>query len=75
LAPRKDRGLPDKSAGNQATGGERPPPPGTKGPTKAVGAANVVTQQLLWGQKKCRVQEQTSCGGNHMVSGAASFRN
>ncbi len=53
-APRKDRGLPDKSAGGRATG-ERPPPPGTKGPLKAVGATIVVTQQLIWGQKKCRV--------------------
>jgi hypothetical protein len=41
---RKDRGLPDRSAGNRATGEK--PIPSSKGPTKAVGAANVVTQQL-----------------------------
>jgi hypothetical protein len=71
-APRKDRGLPDKSAGGQATG-ERPPS-GTKGPTKAVGAANVVTQQPSWGQKKCRVQEQTGCEGDNLVLRCSKLR-
>jgi hypothetical protein len=41
-ASRKDRGLPDKSAGNRAAG--EMPVLSTKGATKTVGAAYVVTQ-------------------------------
>jgi hypothetical protein len=71
-APRKDRNFSDKSTGNRAT--REKPTPSVKGPVKTVGAANMVTQQLPWGQKKCRVQEQTGCEGGHLVVQCSKLR-
>jgi hypothetical protein len=54
-------------------------PQGLKGTGKTVGAANVVTQQppdgaqlsawgvRAWAGRRCRVQRQTGCGGDHLV--------
>ncbi len=54
-------------------------PQGRKGFNKTVGAANVVTQQpphrarslaweaFTWAGRKCRVQLQTGCDGNHLA--------
>ncbi len=64
-APKKDRGHSDKPAGGRAAGEK--PAPNTRGLARTVGAANVVIQQLPWGHKKCKVQEQTGCGGNRMA--------
>jgi hypothetical protein len=62
---KRDRGTVDKAASNRAAG-ERAVQ-GQKGATKTVGAANVVTKQPARGQRKCRVQEQTGCEGDHLV--------
>ncbi len=56
-------------------------PPGHKGIAKTVGAASIVTQQPderpqppaweaqqpAWGHRRCRVQRQMGCGGDHLV--------
>ncbi len=34
----------------------------------------MVTHQLPWGQKKCRVQEQTGCEGDHLVLRCGKLR-
>jgi hypothetical protein len=58
--PRKE-----KRTGNKATGEKAAQ--GHKGAIKTVGAANMVTQQPSWGHRKCIVQEQTGCEGDHLV--------
>ncbi len=50
--PKRDRGMVDKAASNQATG--EGAAQGQKGATKTVGAANVVTQQPAWGLQGSR---------------------
>jgi hypothetical protein len=52
-----------------------------KGVTKMVGIANVVTQQPTWetqqpnwGRRRCRAQEQTGCGGDHLVLQCGKLR-
>jgi hypothetical protein len=56
-------------------------PQGHKGVAKTVGSANVVTQQPVWGtqqptwgRRRCRVQEQTGCGGDHLVLQCGKLR-
>jgi hypothetical protein len=54
---------------------------GNKGVAKTVGATNVVTQQpawgtqpTAWGHRKCRVQQRTGCGGDHLVLHCGKLR-
>jgi hypothetical protein len=62
----------EKMASNKATGEKVAQ--GQKGTVKTVGAANVVTQQPAWGHRKCRVQEQTGCEGDHLVLRCGKLR-
>ncbi len=61
-------------------------PQGHKGVGKAVGAANVVTQQpphraqlpaweaSAWAGRRCRVQQQMGCDGNHLALQCTKLR-
>jgi hypothetical protein len=65
--PKKEKTTSAKVAGER-------PPRGHKGVTRIVGAANVVTQQPAWGRRKCWVQEQTGCEGDHLVIRCGKLR-
>ncbi len=65
--PKKEKATSNKTTGEKAAQGQ-------KGAFKTVGAANVVTQQPAWGRRKCRVQEQTGCEGDHLVLRCGKLR-
>ncbi len=65
--PKKEKMTSSKAVAEKA-------PQGQRGVTKTVGAANVVTQQPIWGHRKCRVQEQTGCEGDHLVLRCGKLR-
>ncbi len=65
--PKKEKMTNSKAAAEKA-------PQGQKGVAKTVGTANVVTQQPTWGHRKCRVQEQTGCEGDHLVLRCGKLR-
>ncbi len=77
--PRKERVTSSKTAAEKV-------PQGPKGISKTVGAANVVTQQSpsgaqmpaqetsAWAGKRCRVQQRTGCGGDHLVLKCSRLR-
>jgi hypothetical protein len=69
---KKDKGYPDKPAAGLGAGEK--PTLNVRGAAKAVGAANVVTQHLLWGHKKCKVPNLTGCGGNHPAAHCNKLR-
>jgi hypothetical protein len=70
--PRRERTTISKAAVEKV-------PQGHKGVSKTVGTANVVTQQppdraqspaweaSAWAGRRCRVQWQTGCGGDHLA--------
>ncbi len=80
--PKREKAVSNKAAVEKA-------PQGHKGVANTVGAANVVTQQPImethqpawgtqqptWGRRRCRVQGQTGCGGDHLVLQCCKLRN
>ncbi len=72
--PKREKVISSKAAVEKA-------PQGHKGVAKTVGAANVVTQQPAWGtqppawgHRRCRVQQRTGCGGDHLVLHCGKLR-
>ncbi len=65
--PKKEKTTNSKAVGERA-------PQGQKGAIKTVGAANVATQQPAWGRRKCQVQEQMGCEGDHLALRCGKLR-
>ncbi len=65
--PKRDKAVSNRATGEKAAQGQ-------KGAVKTVGAAKVITQHPAWGHRKCRVQEQTGCEGDHLVLKCGKLR-